>query len=172
MIIALTGFMGVGKTTISEKLAKLILCKHYDLDKYIEERENMSVSDIFAKRGELYFRRMETFALREIVLRNEGDIVVLSLGGGALISPENQEIVKKYTYCIYLKASLSTIITRLRRAKKNRPILNEISENGEEARFKELFEAREEGYNNSASFILDVDNKSIRQIVDEIIAVI
>lgn len=172
MIITLTGFMGVGKSTVSEMLSRLLLCNHIDLDKYIENKELMSINDIFEKKGESYFREIESKYLFDILETLQEKMVILSLGGGALLSAVNQEAVKNKSICVYLRAKHSTLAERLKKGKKHRPVIKEISDNEEEVKLKELFQAREEGYIKSASFIVDVDDKGLRQIVDEIIALL
>ena len=164
--------MGVGKSTISEKLSHLLLCKHIDLDKYIEKSEGMSINEIFANRGEVYFRERESLALKEILSGEHPELLILSLGGGALISESNSKFVKEKTTCIYLKANFDTISKRLVRRKLGRPYLKEVSEKDEIEKIKELFAIREEGYLKSATHVITTDNKNITQLVSEIIALI
>ena len=117
MIIAFTGFMGVGKSTIAERLSKALLCKYIDLDKYIEEKSGLSIAEIFENLGEDYFRKLEEESLEEVIANNTGKYTVLSLGGGALISSHNQKIVKETTFCIYLRGNSATLTDRLIKAK-------------------------------------------------------
>lgn len=172
MIIALTGFMGIGKSTIAEKLSQMLLCPHIDLDKHIEYIHNLSVNELFETKGEPYFRKMEEKYLHEILNDNKENLLVLSLGGGALLGEVNQKIIKENTYCIYLRANLSTIIERLKKGKKSRPHIKNITPEDEVERISRLFFAREVGYLKSNSKIVDVDGKSIHHIVDEIIEAI
>lgn len=83
MIITLTGFMGVGKSTIASKLASYLYCRHKDLDLAIEEGEGATVDEIFSLRGEQVFRNLEEEYLEKIINGCCDKVFVLSLGGGA-----------------------------------------------------------------------------------------
>jgi len=161
--------MGVGKSTIAERLSKTLLCKYIDLDKYIEEKSGLSIAEIFENLGEEYFRKLEEESLEEVIANNTGKYTVLSLGGGALISTHNQKVVKETTFCIYLRGNSATLTDRLIKAKKSRPHIKEKSGEDLEKEISRLFSVREQGYKYSATLIIDVDSKSIREIVDEII---
>ncbi len=172
MIVTLTGFMGVGKSTIADMLARLLLCKYTDLDSLVEKRENMTIPTIFSEKGENYFREKESEILSEILQQKTNDLVILSLGGGALISHKNSELVKKYSTCIYLRADFETLSRRLVKGKRNRPFLSDISEIEEKEHIRNLFAIREEGYLKTAKHIVSTDDKNISQIVNEIIALL
>lgn len=169
MIISLTGFMGVGKSTVSQRLAKHLYCKSTDLDRYIESVEGSSIDEIFREKGEQYFREREEFCLNKLISENPEKVMVLSLGGGTLISVKNQRLIKESTLCIYLKASLSTQIDRLSRSRKTRPNIEVLLPGEFEKGIERLFEQRREGYENSCSLIINVDGKSVKEILAEII---
>ena len=80
MIIVLIGYMASGKSTIGRILADKLNYSFIDLDDYIEEKEQTSVSEIFKSKGEIYFRKLETTSLQALL--NNKDNLVLSLGGG------------------------------------------------------------------------------------------
>lgn len=92
--------MGVGKSTIAEKLSAHLYCKHIDLDKYIENLHNEKIEVIFSRHGEEYFREIEEQALERVLNENREKVLVLSLGGGALISLKNRELIKTRSFCI------------------------------------------------------------------------
>jgi len=160
--------MGVGKSTISNKLAKHLFCKIVDLDRYIEFNEGISIEEIFHTKGEPYFRSKEEIYLKTLLTENREKVLVLSLGGGTLISAENQKLIKERTLCIYLKASPYTQFSRLSKTKKNRPNLSGLSDSEFKKGIERLFEERREGYENSNSLVIDVDGKSIKNILSEI----
>lgn len=164
--------MGVGKSTISKRLSRHLYCKVIDLDRFIESKEGISIEEMFESKGEIYFREKEEYYLNRLLAENGEKVLVLSLGGGTLISKVNQELIKEKTFCIYLKASEETQIERLSKSNRLRPNIKEFKElpTGEyEAGIKRLFEIRRAGYEYCSSLIIDVDNKSVNDMLTEII---
>ena len=96
--IVLIGFMGCGKTTVGKKLAADLSFVFLDTDQYIEEKEAMTINDIFATKGEEYFRGLETSSLEELVQRTEKSIV--SSGGGLPLRKENAELLQKLGFVV------------------------------------------------------------------------
>jgi len=120
-IIAIIGLMGVGKTTLGNKLAEKLGYYFVDSDLEIEDREGKSITQIFAEDGEKHFREVEKNVIQEIVARDEQ--TVLSLGGGAFINDEIRNILQQKAIVIWLEAPLDVILHRLS-GKTNRPLLN------------------------------------------------
>ena len=121
-IIAIIGLMGVGKTTIGTKLAEKTKTYFIDCDQEIEDCERKSISEIFNKNGEKYFRQLEKKIIEEIVFRDEE--IVLSLGGGAFMDKETRAILKEKSITIWLCASIDNILYRVGN-KNTRPLLNQ-----------------------------------------------
>lgn len=169
MIITLTGFMGVGKSTIALRLAQHLFCLHTDLDHEIEAGENATVEEIFASRGEAEFRRLEESYLKKIVENCEEKVMVLSLGGGAVMSPVNQKLLKEKTFCIYLRASVDTMTARLSRARKSRPLLKDKTDDELRIEIERLFREREPGYEVVAKLVVNADKNSVHDILCTII---
>src|SRR5688572_12479384 len=92
--IAITGFMGSGKTTIAGALARRLDCGMVDLDSFIAEREGRSPAQIIAEAGEPAFREIETTALRDLLTRI--DVRVIALGGGAWTIAANRDLIGQY----------------------------------------------------------------------------
>ena len=90
--IILIGFMGSGKSTIGRKLSEKYGLKHIDTDWYIEKEQNMKISDIFSKKGEEYFRNLET-ELCEKFSKESGNVI--STGGGMIKNPKNMAFLKE-----------------------------------------------------------------------------
>lgn len=142
--IILLGYMGSGKSTVGEELARKLQVSFIDLDNEIEILEKKSISEIFDSKGAIYFRKLEKIVLENTI--NRKDSFVLSLGGGTpcyfdtMNYLNNQEGVQT----IYLDVAISTLINRLNDEKDNRPILNNINTQDELAEFvgKHLFERR------------------------------
>lgn len=117
--IALTGFMGSGKSTIGKELAKLLNMDFIDLDDAIEAKQKMTIKDIFAKYGEDYFRKLESDACKKLVnLEN----TVISLGGGTVMFNDNDKTIKENAYLIFLNRTFEEIEENLR-GSTNRPLL-------------------------------------------------
>jgi len=122
-IIAITGIMGVGKTTIGQKLASKLGYYFVDLDQEIEDREGMSINQIFSKKSEGYFRELEKSIIKEIITRDEK--MVISLGGGSFVEDDIRKILLEKTVVIFLNASIDVILHRIGN-KNNRPLLNNV----------------------------------------------
>ncbi len=165
--------MGVGKSTVANALAKHLYCKHEDLDKYIENLHNgKTIEEIFKITGEDKFREIEENALKKLLLENKEKVLVLSLGGGALISQKNRELILAQTKCIYLKASLETLYNRLDKSRKQRPLVKNEKGIDLKETITSLYKQREEGYNYCASIIIEVDNLSLKEILVKTLALV
>lgn len=160
--IVLIGFMGSGKTTVGVKLSYRFHMPVEDTDKLIERRQGLSISEIFEREGEEAFRRMETELLSQIGQRRFGRI--LSVGGGTPVREENRELLRKCGTVFYLRAKPETIYNRLK-GDTTRPLLQ-----CEEplTRIRELLAARQSAYEECADVIVDVDEVSLDEIVEQI----
>ena len=148
--VALIGFMGTGKTTISNALSRITGFKEVDVDQYIVEKEGMAIKDIFAENGEQYFRDLETQALRDLQEEKE---TIISCGGGAVLRDENVEILNTESVIVQLKATPETVFERVK-DHTHRPILN----NDMSVRhITELMNQREPRYNSVADIQVNVD---------------
>lgn len=165
--IILLGYMGSGKTTIGQILAKRLNLPFLDLDKIIEEKTKLSISDIFEQKGEIYFRKLEHQLFSEIM--NEKQSVVLSLGGGTPCYANNYLLLNgDNIVSIYLRASINTLFDRLSSTKTNRPLIAETEETEmKEFIAKHLFDRS--FFYNQATFSVDVNDKLKESIIDEIL---
>ena len=189
MIISLTGFMGCGKSSVGRRLSELLCCPFIDLDSVIEAREGRSIPEIFASDGEAAFRTMELDSLKHVVCEQQPIThIVLSLGGGTVMTRECAEMVRQSTKCIYLRASVDTLIEHLEGQTVNRPILNStdcpsdrdsifhsdrakrVEESALRKRIEELMFLRASIYETTAHIILDTDGQSIDSLAQEIIS--
>lgn len=160
--ILLIGFMGTGKTTISSLLKDKMNLPEIDMDKYIVNKENTSIADIFEQKGEEYFRKVETECLIEI-LQNEG--VIVSCGGGVVVKDENVTHMKDKGTIVLLTATPETIYHRVKNS-NDRPILNG---NMNVEFIAQLMEKRRERYLSVADIIIDTDDKTSEEVANEII---
>ena len=169
MVVVLMGYMASGKSTIGNFLAKKLDYKFLDLDAYIESQEKKTVKQIFLEKGELYFRKIETNYLTEI-LKNEKNIV-LALGGGTPCYGNNLKYIleSNNTVSVYLKTSINTIIKRVESEKAKRPLIAHLNTNEDLIEFigKHLFERSQ--FYNQADFVVSTDDLDIDQIVEQIV---
>lgn len=138
--VILVGYMASGKSTVAKILAENRGLTALDLDILIEEREKMSIKNIFKTKGELYFRKVEHSIFKEI-LNSEGSFV-LSTGGGTPCYAQNHLLLQKDGITsVYLQTALDVLYARLSVLKSERPLLNSI-QNDELHEFiaKHLFE--------------------------------
>ncbi len=158
--------MGSGKSHISKILSEKLNFKLIDLDKEISRRNKLTIPEIFEKKGEIYFRKLERETLEEILASQEN--VILSLGGGTPVYYNNMEIINHNSKSVFLRASVRTLSERLLKQKEKRPLITNISdENLPEFIAKHLFE-RNEFYNKAQASVI-TDNRTPEDIVDEII---
>lgn len=170
MVITITGFMGSGKSVVAKQLSNKTDIPMVDLDHFIEESEGgKTVSELFATIGEERFREKEQLALQKIIEQWSDKSIIVSLGGGTLLSSANREVVKKGSFCIYLRASLDTITTRIQHSYTKRPLLTTPNNEFDTTKLSKLFPEREFGYNYSSHMVVRVDNLSVDEIVDIII---
>ncbi len=165
--IVLLGYMGSGKSAIGKPLAKLTSLPCIDLDDFIMESENMPIGQIFSEKGEIYFRKKEHQYLSEL-LSSPGRKII-SLGGGTPCYHDNILLLKKREIVsFYLKASIETLLNRLKPEIDKRPILQRFSTPEELTEFiaKHLFERQ--FYYNQADFTIQTDHKDATKIAEEI----
>jgi shikimate kinase len=164
--VVLIGYMGSGKSAISKKISNLINIPFVELDDYIEEKEGMRVENIFKKKGELYFRKIEHQLFLELI-RSKEDLII-STGGGTPCYFNNHELLNgKEVISVYLKASISTLVDRLKLEKQWRPLIAHL-DNTELQEFiaKHLFDRS--FYYNKAAYKVIVDGKNIEELATEI----
>ena len=161
MNIVLTGFMGTGKSKIGKRLATELRMGYLDTDELIEKREKDSISAIFKKRGEEYFRRLETKVVKEVALL---DNFVISTGGGVVLREGNIRLLKKNAFIVCLFASPEVILKRTE-GDDNRPLL-EV--NNQKKRIEELLALRKPYY-EKAGLRVDTSALNSEGVVEEII---
>ncbi|MDP3353692.1 MAG: shikimate kinase [Flavobacteriaceae bacterium] len=165
MQIVLIGYMGSGKSSIGKSLAHKLKIPFIDLDQYIAEKEQLSVTEIFKSKGEIYFRKKETLYLQEIL--NDVNPAILATGGGTPCFGNNIDLLKKKSKTIYLKTSINTLVNRLLLNKHKRPLISHISDDDLlEFIGKHLFERAP--YYQQSEFVVSTDGKTIKEITAEI----
>lgn len=160
--IFLIGFMGAGKSTISDYLKNALAMDVVEMDQCIVERQGMSISDIFETYGEEYFRELETNLLIEMQSRSN---VVVSCGGGVPMRERNVVEMKKNGRVVLLTAKPETILERVK-DNHDRPLL----ENNKNVSFiADLLEKRRAKYEAAADIVVETDGKSELEICEEMI---
>ncbi len=157
--IILTGMMGSGKSTVGKELANLLGYSFVDLDEIIEKKYD-KISNIFTKKGEPYFRELETKEIKELIGKEK---IVLSTGGGIILKEKNIEILKQLGKVYFLSAQSETIYQRIKN-QQHRPLLN--TDNPKKS-IEEILSKRLEKYEKSGEKII-TDNKCAKEIAGEI----
>lgn len=126
--VFLIGYMGCGKTTLGEPLARVMGWRFIDLDLYIEAKEGMTAKEIFMTQGEARFRELEREALAEVAASG-GDTIV-ACGGGTPLQTGNMELMNRLGITVWLRTSVERITSRLvlPEQRNKRPLLNDMSD--------------------------------------------
>ena len=117
------GFMGAGKTSVARRLARTCCVASVDMDTYLERREGRKINEIFATDGEPGFRAIETDVLRELAAMDEP--LLVSCGGGVVITPENHDIFADAGLVVFLDVTADEASDRIH-DKSTRPLFNDL----------------------------------------------
>ncbi|RKX48867.1 MAG: 3-dehydroquinate dehydratase, partial [Thermotogae bacterium] len=120
MKVFLVGMMGSGKSTIGKLLSNILGYRFIDMDEEVEKSEGKRIRDIFKRRGEEYFRKLEKKLLKEISRRREN--LIVATGGGVIKDQENRKILKEHK-TIFLMVEPGELLKRVK--VNNRPLLSE-----------------------------------------------
>ena len=161
-MVYIIGYMGVGKTTLAKLLAKQLQLPFLDTDFEIEQQEKRSITEIFEKEGESYFRKLETKIL--IQYNSKG---VMACGGGLPLFNDNMKYIKKTGVSIYLKSSIDFLFTRLRNEKKVRPLIRKIGDGKLKKFIQTQLKQRKDIY-SKATHIVHIEDKTSKEILGEI----
>ena len=160
--VYLCGFMGCGKSTIGRIIAKKCGCGFVDMDDYIVEREGMSIPQIFAEKGEKYFRDTETAAIRELAEK----CAVIACGGGAMLKKENAEIASESGIVVYIDVPFEECYGRIA-GDTNRPLVM----NNSKEKLEEIYNGRVPVYRDNSSVTAD-GSGGADEVADRIIEAI
>ena len=162
--VYLIGFMGAGKSTIARCLCSMYSLQLVEMDETIAAEEGMSIPEIFAAKGEAYFRSLETALLE----RSGQPGAVISCGGGVAMREKNVRLMQEKGTVVLLKASPQVVFDRVKYS-TDRPLLNG---NMTLEHITELLEARRPFYEAAAEVKILVDGKTPEEICQEIAAVL
>ena len=163
--IFLIGPMGAGKSTIGRQLAQMLGMDFIDSDAVIEERDGADIDWIFDVEGEEGFRKREARIINELT---QGQGIVLSTGGGSILSKENRNVLSARGIVIYLETTVDKQFERTQRDKK-RPLLQ--TENPRQT-LEELAKIRNPLYEEIADIVLQTDEQSAKVVASNIIDLI
>ncbi len=163
--IFLIGFMGSGKTTVGKLLAQKMNRPFLDSDHEIERITGQTITELFIEKGESHFRELERAFIHD--LKNKKQAFIVSCGGGLPCFHELIDELKNQGEVVFLNASVETLTARLFLQKKNRPLLNQLSDEEFVASIRERLSNRMKVY-ALANEIIEVDKRTIQSIVEEI----
>jgi|TARA_B100001971_G_scaffold190361_1_gene193027 shikimate kinase len=162
--VALTGFMGSGKTAVGKILAEKLNKQFVEMDSLIKQKAGKSISQIFAQDGEIAFRQLEIELTKEV---GKGKKLVIACGGGIVLNKINIDRLQDEAVIVYLTASPTVILKRISADKQERPVLkgrDNASAIGELLRFRKPF------YERAADIRIDTSKLNINSVANEIIA--
>lgn len=163
------GYMGSGKSTIGKELATILNYNFLDLDDLISSNENASISEIFKAKGEIYFRKKETYYLNELM--NSSENRILALGGGTPCYGKNIDVITRNSNVIsfYLKLSIPLLAERLFKERQKRPLISHLNSEDQLLEFigKHIFERVP--YYDKADHTISTDNQITKDILEEIL---
>ena len=160
--IVLIGFMGCGKTTFGKRISKRLGMEFVDTDRYIELKEKMSISDIFASKGEGYFRNLEKNLCKEL---SNSSGKVIATGGGIIKSPDNMRELSKNGVILYLRAVPGHIYRNVAND-KSRPLLEG---HDKMRRISELMRERTPLYEKYADLTVSVSGDTVKNVTEKIL---
>ncbi len=158
----LIGYKSSGKSTMGRKLSRRMKLQFIDLDEVIEKREGKTVPELYTELGDDGFRIKEWEALKELV---KMDNVVVALGGGAPCHCDNMNLIEKYGEVIYLRLDNDTLVSRLKTATVDRPIVMKKSD--EELRYYiQDIRNRCEHHYLRAKYVIDSKDLPVDKLID------
>jgi len=161
MEIVLIGFMGSGKSTVSQLLGNHLDKRVVDLDQEIVNEQGQAISDIFSVHGEDYFRQLE----HDLLVKWVNETGILATGGGTLLRADNaQALVKSPAKIVLLEATGETIFNRLKND-TTRPLANSLTK----VELATLKQARQSIYNKYADLVIQTDNLTPVEVANQII---
>lgn len=166
MKVVLLGYMASGKSTLGKALAEQLKMSFIDLDEELVRVMQMSIPEIFAQKGEIFFRKKETEVLAEVLQRDAN--IVLSLGGGTPCYGNNIDLIHTHTqHTFYINLSIPNLVARIKGEKQQRPLVANIAdEELPEFLGKHLFERAP--FYNKAKHIINGNGKDVAATVAEI----
>jgi len=161
-VVFLVGFMGAGKSSVGQALARRLQWSFEDLDRRIEAREGRTIEQIFQQSGETAFREAEHAALQELLTEPRISSRVVALGGGAFAQAHNALLVKEAGgKVVFLDAPVEELFRRCRQENAERPLLRDLQQ------FRQLYESRRPSY-AQAGHQIETGGKNVDSVAAEV----
>jgi shikimate kinase len=168
--VVLVGMMGSGKSTVGRLVADRLGSGFSDTDAEVEAFAGISVQEMFETSGEAVFRRAETEALATLL--SHGGPRVVAVGGGAVLSETNREVMRREATVVWLRASVGTLTDRVGTG-EGRPLLGHTTQiDTAGSRLAELIGERECLYESVADLVVDTDDLSPEEVADAVVSVV
>lgn len=162
--LVLVGLMGSGKSSVGRRVADALGRPFVDTDLVIERRVGRSIREIFADEGEESFRDMESAVLSEVLSASTASVI--ATGGGVVGRERNRDLLSAHRV-VWLRATIDTLSTRLVSGRSRRPLLD----GDVRRRLIDLDDQRRDHYHAVASVTVDVDDRSLDDVVREVLTV-
>lgn len=169
MNVILIGYRGTGKSSVGRRLAQRLHRPFLDADEQLEERVGCSIAEYFASDGESAFRDRESEILAELVQQTDA---VISLGGGAVLRPQNRQAIRQGGFVVWLQANPETLAKRLHADATTAGRRPALTTHDPMTEILALLEQRRPFYAECAEHTIDTERKSLDAIVDEIVCLL
>jgi shikimate kinase len=167
MVVTLIGYRGTGKTSVAPPLARRLGFESIDADAELERRAGLSVREIFESEGEPAFRARESALLADLLVR---DGLVIAAGGGAVLDAQTRTRMRAAGTVVWLRARVETIERQIAADPATRERRPNLTADGGRREIESLLAIREPLYRETAQITLDVDDRTVEEIVTEIVA--
>lgn len=166
MVISLIGYRASGKSSIAPRLARKLGWDWQDCDRVIEQRSGCTIPEIFAAEGETGFRQRETTVLAELL---QSPQLVLATGGGAILNPQNRQLLRDAGPVVWLYASPATLVARLSRDRQSGSVRPSLTGRPIDEEVAEILAIREPLYREAATLTVHSDGEPAEQVARRIL---
>jgi shikimate kinase len=164
--IILLGYRCTGKTSVGRTVAEKLKVPFYDTDQMITDHLGKTIKAWVEEKGWASFREEEKKVIQGLFAQEPG---VISLGGGAVLDPENRETIQQMGRIIWLKANIQTIMDRMKSDPQNQDKRPALSDKGWETEIEDLLIQRSPVYRQLANFYIDTEGKTVEEVTVEVL---
>ncbi len=165
--LLLTGYRGCGKSVVGELLSRALSYKFVDSDQAIESATGRTIAEIFSEIGQEGFRDLESNQILSLASLKEPTII--SLGGGAILRPENRRCIRNLGQTVWLQAAPETIFERISNDHTTQASRPKLSQLGDLEEIRSILTMRIPWYNEVADFAVSTDGQSLEQVAETIV---